>query len=495
MAIIRIILLLNLKCVWGGDMFSREESVRPTLYRGLKYWGKKPHNIWRDLIVENTKPGDIVYDPFAGSALTFFESIKAHRKPVICDINPLTLFLVDLYSKTYDLKRVQSLALNIIKKIKNMPMYSNTYVTKCANCNKDIDIYNFKHLSGKVEYISYKCPYCHKTITQENNITFQPLEVKEDLWRPTFDLSKLSSVTPAFIKKIGGKDIANLWTNRNIWLLSILFHEILSIAAIERDALMFGFLQIVHLTTKMCALRGKGVNRPLSTSWGRPAYLGLTNFMEQNPIVQFERAILGNAGVLKCLKSRNEYLPQYNYSSDIKDIQSVDGIAVLSDCKNIKDGFKADFMITDPPYGSVIQYGELSQVWNVWLEKYDKRYRVSLENEIIVNKNSSYSKYINDMTCVLRNCRNILKKGKNFIMTFNSNNNDDWKALSAAIDNSGFEVVERCLQKNKRSSEANVQLKEGIGISDYYFLLTENLISNWRIECENQKVAMIHETL
>ncbi len=475
-------------------MFSREESVRPTLYRGLKYWGKKPHNIWRDLIVENTNSGDVVYDPFAGSALTFFESIKAHRKPVICDINPLTLFLVDLYSKKYDLKRLKSLALNIINKIKKMPAYKNAYVTKCMNCGKNVDIYNFKHLSEKVEYISYKCPHCHKTITQDNPIIPQLLEIK-NLWMPTFDLEKLSSVTPAFIKKIGGKDITNLWTKQNIVLLSILFNEILSVDTIEKDALMFGFLQIVHLTTKMCALRGKGANRPLSTSWGRPAYLGLTNFMEQNPIVQFERAIVGNAGVLKCLKSRDEYLPQYTYSSDIKDIENVDGIVILSDCKNIREGFKADFMITDPPYGSVIQYGELSQVWNVWLEKYDGKYKVSLEDEIIVNKNNPYSKYINDMTCVLKNCRNILKKKKTFILTFNSNNTDDWKALSTAINNSGFEVVEKCLQKNKRSSEANVQLKEGIGISDYYFLLTENLIPNWRIECGTQKVAMIHETL
>lgn len=228
---------------------------------------------------ENTNSGDVVYDPFAGSALTFFESIKAHRKPVICDINPLTLFLVDLYSKKYDLKHIKSLALNIINKIKKMPVYKNAYVTKCVNCGKNVDIYNFKHLSGKVEHISYKCPHCHKIITQDNPIIPQFLEIK-NLWMPTFDLEKLSSVTPAFIKKIGEKDITNLWTKQNIVLLSILFNEILSVDTIEKDALMFGFLQIVHLTTKMCALREKSANRPLSTSWGRPAYLGLTNFME-----------------------------------------------------------------------------------------------------------------------------------------------------------------------------------------------------------------------
>lgn len=60
----------------GIDFNNLVEDSRPTLYRALKYWGKKPHNIWRDLITAYTNAGDIVYDPFAGAALTFFEAIK-----------------------------------------------------------------------------------------------------------------------------------------------------------------------------------------------------------------------------------------------------------------------------------------------------------------------------------------------------------------------------------------------------------------------------------
>ena len=83
-----------------------EETSRPTLYRAMKYWGKKPHNIWHELIKMNTKERDIVFDPFAGSALTFFEAIRANRKPIIADINPLTLFIVDVYSEEYSIEKI-----------------------------------------------------------------------------------------------------------------------------------------------------------------------------------------------------------------------------------------------------------------------------------------------------------------------------------------------------------------------------------------------------
>ena len=40
----------------------------------------------------------------------------------------------------------------------------------------------------------------------------------------------------------------------------------------------------LHLTSKMCIPRGEKSNRPLSTSWGRPAYMLSKKVFEQNPI-------------------------------------------------------------------------------------------------------------------------------------------------------------------------------------------------------------------
>lgn len=448
------------------------EETRPTLYRGLKYWGKKPHNIWREIIQKHTKKGDIVYDPFAGSALTFFEAIKTGRKPVVADVNPITLFLVDVYSKRFNLKNIEELAVSIIKKAKAKKFYKKHFTTKCSFCGENVDIYNYR-VEDRPNFMSYKCSSCLKTVTDKAD-TLCSIR-KSKLWKPKYDLTNLSSVDKNFIGKIGGANISNLWTDRNLELLSFIFSEIQKVDTEEKDALMFGFMQILHLTTKMCALRSEETNRPLSTSWGRPAFLGLKSYMEQNPVVQFERAIFGNSGVLKCLKSRNEYLPEYTYSTDINDIDLVDGVVLLEDSKNIFDGFKPKLVITDPPYGSIIQYGELSLVWNVWLEQFSPKFKTLLSEEIIVNKRKSYKKYIDDMTKVLANCRDLLYPDGVLILTFNSNNNEDWVALDNAIKKSEMVMTNKLHQKNKRTSEANVYNKEGLGVSDFYISLERKI--------------------
>lgn len=450
-----------------------KEDVRPTLYRGMKYWGKKPHNIWSSIIDQYSSVGDIIYDPFAGSGLTFFESIKISRKPVVCDINPLTLFLVNLYSKDFNLTKIKSLSMKLISDIKNTHLYKKNYTCKCSYCGNLVDVYNFRWIDGCPKELSYKCSICKKSETKKNNLNFYDEDIK--IWKPSFDLKSLSSTNEAFFKKIGGYDVSNLWTKRNFNIISLIFNEIIKIKSLEKDALMFAFLQMVHLTTKMCALRGKEANRHFSTSWGRPAFLGLSRYMEQNPVLQFERAINGNSGVVNCIISRQKYLPKYTYSTSLKDIDKVDGVVLLGDSKTVFGGFRANLVITDPPYGSIIQYGELSQVWNVWLNKYDKKFKTSLEDEIVVNKSKPYLRYISDMSVVLDNCHNILDNNKSLVMTYNSNKEEDWVYLNKVIKRSSFFIKEKKIQRNKRASEANVKSKNGMAITDYYLSLSSKL--------------------
>ncbi|OLA78133.1 MAG: hypothetical protein BHW55_02365 [Candidatus Melainabacteria bacterium 35_41] len=437
----------------------------------MKYWGKKPHNIWRELINSHTEIGDIVYDPFAGSALTFFEAIKIGRKPVIADINPLTLFLVDLYSQNYNEKKIINRYFEIEYLVKNSKIYNKNYTIKCSNCNSEIDIFNYRNEYNRSIEISYKCPVCKKTITQKNSSNEYVEKLK--FWKPKQDISKYSSTCDASIRAFGGNDIKDIWSKRNLEILSYIFNLIKLSDESVKKPLMFAFLQTLHLTTKMCALRSQSTNRPLSTSWGRPAFMFLNKNMEQNPLIQFKRALIEKNGVLKALKSRNEYLPKYKFSTNINDIDNVDGVVLLKDSKLINN-IKAKMIITDPPYGSIIQYGELSMIWNVWLENFDEKYVLSLEDEIIIKRNNDYLKYKNDMQKVFYNCSEILSKEGTMIMTFNSNNIKDWECINNIINNSNFNIEKKYKQKNKRSSEANVLSSSDLANSDYYFILKNN---------------------
>ena len=361
--------------------------------------------------------------------------------------------------------------------------------SKCSNCGREIDIFNYRHEGNELSAYSYKCPHCNKTITCKNNIS----EYNEDLdyWKPHQSIANFASVCESSLIAFGGKDIKNIWSKRNLEILSYIFYLIKSSNDDVKLPLMFAFLQTVHLTTKMCALRSEKTNRPLSTSWGRPAFMFLKKNMEQNPLIQFRRALLEKNGVIKALESRCKYLPKYTFSTSIKDIDKVDGIVLLKDSKLI-DNFNAKLIITDPPYGSIIQYGELSSIWNVWLENFDKKYVVDLKSEIIVKNENDYSQYNNDMSLVFSNCSKILPDKGAMIMTFNSNNIKDWKCINYIIDNSNFKLKKKYMQKNKRSSEANVNISSDLANSDYYFILEneqEQFVSSEQ-DYERELVAM-----
>ena len=95
------------------------ETTRPTIYRVMKYWGKKPHNIWNSYIKKYTKKGDSVLDPCVGSGMTYFESIKANRIPITMDINPISDLCIDcLTLRNIEYSEVLSFATQIINKIK-----------------------------------------------------------------------------------------------------------------------------------------------------------------------------------------------------------------------------------------------------------------------------------------------------------------------------------------------------------------------------------------
>src|SRR5208282_1432128 len=72
------------------------EETRPQIYRAMKYWGKKPHNIWAQYIERYTPKGGVVADPFAGSGIAAFEAVKVGRREIAFDLNPLTSFFIEV---------------------------------------------------------------------------------------------------------------------------------------------------------------------------------------------------------------------------------------------------------------------------------------------------------------------------------------------------------------------------------------------------------------
>lgn len=460
-----------------------KETTRPTIYRTMKYWGKKPHNIWGQYIKKYCPKNGIVLDPFVGSGMTHFEAIKNNREVITIDINPISDITIRCLTKrNIDTLKVIDTAKKIINNISSKDYYCNEYTTICESCSNNVTIYNYKITDKST--ITYKCDNCNKIITKEIE-NYQDSNYVIDKWVPTKKLSEIESINDVFLKKINNDNISSLWSNRNLKILSEIYHLILK----EKDEnvkeiLVFAFLQSVHLTSKMCVPRDDKSNRPLSTSWGRPAYMLSKKIFEQNPLLAFEKAVFNNTGILKALESSEEYIGK---------TINVNAHHYLGNANEILNNIerKVDLIITDPPYGDLIQYGDLSEVWVSWLENYKKEYKIDHKNEIIMNKNKDINFYKNRLKDTFIKLNNILKDEGTFILTFNSNKKSDWESLFYSIKNSNFYVEKIIYQKNRRSSEANVKAKEGIAISDYYLICkkgswtNENILEflkDWEIE-------------
>ena len=65
------------------------------MYLMHKYWARKPHNVVSQYIQHYSTKDQVVLDPFGGSGVTAIEAIKAGRKAISIDLNPMSAFLIE----------------------------------------------------------------------------------------------------------------------------------------------------------------------------------------------------------------------------------------------------------------------------------------------------------------------------------------------------------------------------------------------------------------
>ena len=97
-------------------------------YKGIyamhKYWGKKPFNEISKFIEKYSEKGETVMDCFCGSGVTLIESIKADRKAIGIDLNPIAIKLATVSLTAVNLdeinKTFKSIKKNLQKTINSL---------------------------------------------------------------------------------------------------------------------------------------------------------------------------------------------------------------------------------------------------------------------------------------------------------------------------------------------------------------------------------------
>ncbi len=463
-----------------------------------KYFARRPYSVFEHIISNYTKKGDVVYDPFAGGGVTVYESIKQNRRAIGCDINPLSSFisermliknegtefqesvnylkkyLHDLYTKYYSVKcscgESAIPEVNEAFYLAKCPFcnstieFSNrnkikTAVYHCSNCNTDVTAHKctrigYEYLSAqyyckcqtqlqKRELSKLELEYIKKntkkllTFCKKNDISW-PTDKIPDNWERTAE--------DCLIKK-GFMFFCDLFTLKNLLINACLLNEIKKLNISKNTYLNLRLIFSASLkdTSKLSMVtdnwqQGKPV------TWSKHAYWIPSQFCEVNIYSALKRAI---DRFQKSCDFNQANLPDVKVYKKVTSFFDYDGLSALllnhdsSDIKIPKNS--VDLILTDPPYGSNVQYNELTSFWHVWNRDIYKS-KFYEPREAIVNRKKSipntktFDHYENVLTDIMKKNYSVLKNDGLMILTFNNNNFNSWISILFSISKAGFSI-------------------------------------------------------
>ena len=454
------------------------EGTRPPMYKAMKYWGRKPHNIWSDYISHYCPEDGIVLDPFVGSGITAFESLKLGRKVIATDLNPLSAFVIEAMTAKFDEKLFRSAVENISQAILNDDVYK-THYTKSVD-GESCTVYNYIWEGGNLKFVRLKNgkkqALSLAPSDEDNTLARDMGNLEIPYWYPTDKFPQNKSINHNFIRKIGGTTFDHLWTRRNLYLLSLMFDLISKEDKRVQLHLMYAFIHTLHLVCKMVVPRGETGNRNYSGSWGRADYMIRNRQMEQNPLVVFQRSCFDKQGVLKAMLDATKQLPAKRKIHSLNKTKRMNlnaginyGVLDVADLTDYLDDNSVDFILTDPPYGGLVQYMDLSMVWLVWLQRFDAKYTPDASGEITYKAGiTSRQSYKRKLVLAFKNLHRVLKPSHYMVVTFHNQDIREWNDFVGAIRESGFVFEKVTHQYNKRSGESNVSNPYGTTGSDFY---------------------------
>jgi hypothetical protein len=470
---------------WSGPThinFALVEAPRPPMYTAMKYWGKKPHNIWAQYIESYCPPGGIVLDPFVGSGIAAFEAVKLGRRAIAFDLNPLTTFFIEVLSSRFVESDFKTAFQRVYHSVSSDPIYTQHY-TKDYRGRVAV-VSNYRWLNDRVVNVALEIQRGKKRNRYFVGADKSDLKnsrklrsIKIPFWFPTRRFPATATFPHKFIKDIGGNSFEHLWTRRNLYLLARIFDEILREKDLNiRLQLLSGFIQTLHLTSKMVVPRNPKSHRDFSGSWGRADYMIRRRSMEQNPLVVFRRSCVEKQGVISAMRDASALLPgglKLNdafRSGKLRPRAEINfGAVDVADLDRYVPEKIADFAITDPPYAGLVQYLELSLVWLVWLEHARADFWPDLDAEITLKKGEQdRAAYRRRLDNAFKQLHRALKDDGFLVVTFHHKKLQEWNDFVKAVRFAGFKFDKVTHQYNRRSGEANVANPYGTSGADFY---------------------------
>ena len=448
------------------------------------------------------------------------------RKAIISDLAPVATYISSVYSKPLDSKKFKDAFSKIYQKANeqcgwmyktkdregndahiNYMVWSDVFI--CPNCGKEVvfwDVAIDKETGGvKDTFLCQNCraeltkkacshaftkifdPYLNKLIectVQKPVLISYEGNTGEEIKEPDkFDIELLNKIEtpkipywiPTQRMPVGGESRRNdkygithahhFFTKRNLYALATLWN------AIDESG---------ESTNIMNALRSvvtgvmQGVSRlqrfRLNSTFPN---MILSGTLYVGSMVREWNVLDWVQGKYKSIEKLKAKISEFNENHVLISTNSLTNTDIPNDT--------VDYIFTDPPFGSNLNYSELSFIWESWL-------RVITDNkdEAIINpeQGKQLLEYQSLMTKCFKEYYRVLKPNHWMTVEFHNSKNAVWNAIQESITRAGFIVADvRTLDKKQGSFKQvnnNSAVKQDLILSVYKpkAQFREQLLSN-----------------
>lgn len=465
------------------------------IYNMHTYWSKKPHDAIQQYIRHYTKPGDLVLDPFCGSGGTALAALMEGRKAIAIDLSPAATFITKNYCTPVDVDELQQAFEALKAKVK--PEMDWLYETRCDRCGgkattaytvysqvfqcprclEKVALFDCPEVkafakNGKEKKIRV-CPHCHEQGIEEEISTrgkkygaipvlvsyicengckpkqderrHNDLNKEKKAYFEQHDLAKIQEIDKIEIphwypkKRMmniesdtepwGDKwragtsnfrTVTELFTKRNLWAISGIKESI--------NLISMNVVDVANAAISATVLPLSLMQRHSDDPRFPNRILMGTYYLPQ--ISREFNVFNWYIGKLKTLLPGLRALTK-NIKSTKLLISTTSVLSMSSISKN-----SMDYIFTDPPYGSNVQYGELNFIWEAWLG-FNSNWH---NEEIIVNdtRGKTMEDWAEMMKLAMSECYRVLKPGRWISLCYHDTSEGTWQLVQDIMTEVGF---------------------------------------------------------
>jgi adenine-specific DNA methylase len=392
---------------------SRSDTPKSQAAKIHKYWSRKPEQVLQTLIASFSSPGGTVMDPFCGSGAVGLEALRAGRKFVGLDLNPMAVRVTsDTLSIKFDKLKFdtayETLEKSIAHKINSL--FSTSLGTAAYLMPNSKSRTNAMILlpSGKKQRARLDLNELPKVrLTESESRQLPKTEFPEKFYKDRFSYK-------------GVKRVTDLFSRRVLKALAVLGKEI---RTLDSDVRPMFELCLTNTLLHVSKLKSEQV-RPLGVN----NYWIPDDFIEENVWWRFSD---------RCRQYRKAKLALQSSFADSQVI-NFDSTVSVGDAQRLSmlEDESVNFVLTDPPYGDAIQYSELSFVWNAWIGE-----RFETTSEIVVNpcQDKNVDVYLKMLDNSFAEIRRVLKTDGFLTLSFQNKDLGLWCKVADSLRAHGFQ--------------------------------------------------------